>query len=215
MEELLANLSSFSILPAVILIVLTRSSVKFDFGAVLKITVIVYLLSDLTIYLMAEHGYNNMPVIHAFTVIEFTLLTIIYKSVLDESVRKYLSGLIIFFAIFSIVNVIWIQDILAFNSWGRMIESFFLVILSLLWFLKIFREMVIEKLSSHPMFYINSGVLLYFAGNFFIFTYYNVMVNQFHGVMNEIWQIHSILNIIYSLMLAAAVWKMRAKYQLE
>ena len=156
-----------------------------------------------------------MPIVHLFTFAEFVLIALIYRKNFKKKSKDYLGAFLLIVAVYLLVNPIYPSNLFEFNSWARMIESLVLIILSMLWFIKIFQEMKIVKLSEHPMFYINSGVLLYFAGNFFIFTYYNLVVNQNQELMSNIWNIHSVLNIVFNILLAIAIWKMRVKYRPE
>lgn len=202
-------------IPGLILILVFGFIKKSNYYYELASLVIIYTIGDITALTLALKGINNMPLFHTITFLEFGLLALIYRKNFKSKKRKSLGVFTILICLLLVYNTLYIEDIWEFDSFAKMITSLVLIFFSMIWFIKIFKEMVIEKLSDDPMFYINSGVLLYFSGNFFIFTYYNYVASRNGEVMNEIWNIHSILNIIYSLLLAIAVWKMRAKYQSE
>lgn len=153
---------------------------------------------------------------HFFAVAETVLLGYVYLQNFKQlSWKRFSKGIMLLFPAVAILNILFVHSIWEFNSYMRMLESILLVILSLYWFYRVFQDLEIEKLTEHPMFFINSGVLLYFSGNFFIFTYYNIMSALDGQIMNEIWHIHSVLNITYNLLYGVALWKMRANYQSE
>ncbi len=215
MGEILLYVSAFSLLPAFIFAIAFKRDVSFSFGKVFVGLIWLGAIADISMTTLASYGVNNMPLFHVYTLLEFLLIFLIYRIYYNKKNLGFVGLLGGGTILYIIINSIFIETIFTFNSYAKMVESAALIFLSMIWFMNVFREMKIEKLSEHPMFYISTGVLLYFSGNFFIFTYYNVVADQDWRLMNEIWNIHSVLNIVFNLLLATALWKMRPKYQLE
>ena len=213
--SILLYLSCFAWLPPLIVIAAVKRKCQVNYFVELKLLIIIAAICDISSLVLAGEGMNNMPIVHLFTFAEFVLIALIYRKNFKKKSKDYLGAFLLIVAVYLLVNPIYPSNLFEFNSWARMIESLVLIILSMLWFIKIFQEMKIVKLSEHPMFYINSVVLLYIEGNFFIFTYYNLVVNQNQELMSNIWNIHSVLNIVFNILLAIAIWKMRVKYQPE
>ncbi len=58
-----------------------------------------------------------------------------------------------------------------------------------------------------PMFWLNTGVLTYFAGNLFLFAIRNYVIIAFNDNQTMYWSFHNFLNIGKNLLFAIALWQ--------
>jgi hypothetical protein len=102
---------------------------------------------------------------------------------------------------------------LAFPSLPGAISSLLLVAFSVLLFAYIMREGEIQVLTDSSLIWINSAVLLYFAGNFFYYSLFNLMLNYSHEFLIRTFIFFSILNSIFYILIAIGLWKAAQRKQ--
>jgi len=130
---------------------------------------------EVTNWLLVKHGIRNyMAGLHFYIMFEFLIWSVFYIRILDGYIKKiFLVTGVVVFEVFCLVNMIFIQKLTEYPV-TRSVENLLLILLAVLFFAKVMTEAEIEKLVYSPLIWINSVVLLYFAGNFF----YNVVFAQ-------------------------------------
>ncbi len=91
--------------------------------------------------------------------------------------RNYLWYIIIAFEILCAFNMIFVQDLTAF-PYTRAFEGLIIVFFSILTYYRIMIEEKIEKLIHAPVIWINTVILIYFAGNLFFNTVFTPMLKH-------------------------------------
>ncbi len=164
------------------------------------------LIGELVILIAAYQLGNNLPFIHLFTVIQFIVLSQIFKRGLVPFISSsIIQGLVLFIIGLALVDAIWLNGIYNFNSYARPLASLILISLGLAFLYKTLSELKIRSLEREPLFWITVGVLLYFSGNLIIFisTNYVKISNQ---ALLTLWSVHAIFNIILNTTYAIALW---------
>lgn len=161
-------------------------------------------IMEVTGSIFAAYGWNNMPYFHLFTYIEFALIFLIYYSLLkDLWQRIVLISVALFFGIFSIFNLLYLESILEFNSNQRYVEGFIIMIMCVLFFLNLLRRAEFIKLETYPYFWLTSGFLTYFAGTLIVFY----LVKRLEDDSADFyWGVHGILNILLNVCYAMTLW---------
>jgi hypothetical protein len=114
---------------------------------------------------------NNTPGLHFYIMFESVIWALFYTESLKGFVhQRYIWAGVVLFELYCIVNFVFIQDLKSY-PYTRTVEDLLLILLAVLLFLKIMVEAKIENLTQSPIIWINTAVLLYFAGNFF----YNIV----------------------------------------
>lgn len=131
--------------------------------------------TDLLSQVLIKSGSQNILWIsHWYFPLEFVLITIFYIPVLAPVItRRWMLGIIAVFLLFSIMNVLFLQE-LSQHSQMRIYSSLILVVFSLLYFSDTLRKASIPRLSSEPMIWINASVLIHYSSIFF----YNLLANS-------------------------------------
>lgn len=131
--------------------------------------------SELLNWILIKNGIrNNMPGLHFYIMFEFLIWSVFYILILDGFIKKiFLVTGTVLFEVFCLVNMIFIQKLTEYPV-TRSVENLLLILLAVLFFTKVMTEAEIEKLVYSPLIWINTVVLIYFAGNFF----YNVVFIQ-------------------------------------
>ncbi len=166
-------------------------------------------LTEFLGYWLGSHRINNYPIFNLYTIVEFFLLTgIYYLSFTDRFTRRLLQILGLVFLLFALADLWLIEGLFKLNSYTLALEALILMPLSLLFFIRINRELRVPVLTRYPMFWINSGVLIYFSGNLFLFIFSNALLT--YGLnLYESWIIHSMLNTVSHLIYTVALWNSR------
>lgn len=152
---------------------------------------------------------NNLVLIHVFTILELTTLLFMYYFLFENKWLKwFMLPATICFALFAIWYMLYADDgPLGMNSLPRSVEATILIVCSVSYFLKLIRDMQVDNLMKLPMFWINTGVLLYFSGNLFLFTFSDFLLGPALKHFYEFWAMHSCLNIIFNGFLAYGLWQ--------
>lgn len=177
--------------------------------AVQKTLLILILLSTLieiiALWVIHQGGYQHL-VYRIFTILEFSLLTYIFAQGIKPFFTEFFfKGAVIFFFLFVLADMIWISGIVQFNSYSTAIEGLILIFFSLIFFYKTLQELQIQHLEREPLFWISTGVLLYFASSLFIFLFTNY-INSSTRSLFIIWGIHGIFSILLNIFYSIALW---------
>ncbi len=123
---------------------------------------------------IAFYGYNvrnNLKLSHYYFPLEFLLLSLVYLKELGGFVnKKWLKGIIAIFMLYCLINPIFLQDYSQYSQ-VRSFSSIILVVFSIIYYYRVMTEAKIRRLANEPMIWINTAVLLCFAGSLF----YNVL----------------------------------------
>lgn len=161
------------------------------------ILLLLVLLTELTAFFgLSAFNIPNLLVYNIFTGAEYLFLILMFTSWLDSRrLNRILQGSIPIFL------VVWIAANYAFKPFFEQyytlllsIESVFFVILSVLALVREMRDSRV-LLVDNPIFWIASGVLVYFAGNLFVFTLMGTIIKNTDIEPHHIYLIHTVLNL--------------------
>lgn len=203
---LIMDISAYSIcLPAAIGLIRLRN-LTWEQQIVLRLVGISIFFEFAALYIGAALDLKNLPLLHIFTVLQFYLLALIYRRNLPPVIpTRIINWLIIVFVVIAILSAIFLEGLLRFNTYPRALESIMLIFFSLTFFYKTLKELKIKKLEREPVFWINSGVLIYFSGSLLIFIVSNYFFTS-DDILFVAWGIHAILNIVNNLLYGIALW---------
>lgn len=164
-------------------------------------------LNDIAVYSMASMHLNNMALIHFYTFLEFTFISFVYYQI---AMKKWFKVIVliaaIFFYLFSILNLVFLESLDAFNSIQSYVEGIVILIYTLLYFGDLLSRDVFIYLERSPLFWLNCGFLVYFAGTFFLFIFNTELTRSSEG---GYWILHAILYIWLNLIYAVSLWMSR------
>lgn len=153
--------------------------------------------TELIAALYAEYFENNMPLLHIFTVIEFLVLSTVYLLFMYKRIiaRRIIAGLMMIFILGAILDAAYINGTSKFNSISHSLESFILVGYALFYYGITFKEMKPLIIWKDPMFWVSTGILVYFSLNMFFFLLFNLIQTDEMNPQN-IAILHSVLNAL-------------------
>jgi hypothetical protein len=157
--------------------------------------------------LMNEH-VNNMPLLHIYTITEFLFISTFLKlQIQNKSVWKIITAIQLMFVCLSIFNSLFIQQIHTFNSYSRSSEALILIILILHLFASEIRNVSSKSSQTIGFTWINSGFIIYFTSNLFLFALNNYYDPSERNVYKIFWTVHATLCIFMYSLISIGIWK--------
>jgi hypothetical protein len=165
---------------------------------VLKIAAVYFLasvLSDMVLQIMKWAGIpNNWPVIHIYIAVSILLLGAMYFYAFFSPLLKKT----IFIAssvslAIAIANMIFIEGINDYPSLSNTVLSILITCFSLLYFYQLFTRQEFVHIEKQSLFWINAGMLFYFAINIFLFMLFKRILSEHQ---ESLYMINNITNII-------------------
>jgi hypothetical protein len=123
----------------------------------------------------------------------------LYSRIYYDLLHKKNSGLFVLvacaFAVFALVNILFIQK-RAPNSYTYFFHSAIMIPFCLLYFYVLMQDLPSLYVHQLPMFWFNSGLLVFHAGTFFLFSFHAYLVNVLKNNMLIYWSFHNMLSNI-------------------
>ena len=155
----------------------------------------------------SAHYQSNLFLLPLDTLVEFGLLALTFRRVLaPAAISRWLPRIIVVFAAASLISYADPTRLFRFNTLQRFIESLLLIMLALIYFHKLIRELVVVQLERDPFFWISVGLLIYFSGNLFVFVSGNYIIQHSNTVSLQLWGIHAVLYMVLYGLYAWALW---------
>ena len=128
-------------------------------------------------------------------IITVALYSRIYYDLLHKKNRGWFVLIACVFAVFALVNILFIQKT-APNSYTYFFHSAIMITYCLLYFYVLMQDLPSLYVHQLPMFWFNSGLLVFHAGTFFLFSFHAYLVNVLKNNMLIYWSFHNMLSII-------------------
>lgn len=178
---------------------------------VLSIFVFVSFVTQAMAELLAEFGINNMSLSHGYTIIGFLVLTRFYRPVLKPFFPvKWFNLIDIGFTVLAVLNIVFWQSLLTFNSVSLTAEAVILIILSLATFILTLNEELNQHLRNmqQSINWINAGILIYYSGSLLLFFNGNAVIHIISRYWSAYtWLIYAVLMAILFTCLLIGLWK--------
>lgn len=203
---ILGNVSTF-----IVVIPILISVVRFKLLSAIQLKLVHFLILVLIVEsisnILWRKKINNLPIYHFYTIIEFLLIIRIYWNTLSQLFSKrLLIGVSIIFVVLAVLNTMFFQSIYVFNSNITTLLSILVILFSLSFFYKTLKDVEYTALEKNPMFWINSGFLIYFSSNLILFFINNYLFEGSTEASFLIWGLHAIVNIVLIIFYTIAVW---------
>lgn len=172
-----------------------------------------YLLALLIIgYVSKDLGkapyVNNLHLLHLLAIIEFISLSLFFKEILNFSVPKVDLYYKIYLAIIGgivISNSIWIENLRVFNTNGKILVQFVIIILCVIFFYQ--RAQNVSKINVYEkaLRLTNSAMLIYYSGSFIYFLIYKFTANNKQFLSTEILIFNASLYLLFTILILIAI----------
>lgn len=159
---------------------------------------------------------NNLYLFHVYTVLEFNAIALFYGRLFSTFYPRWVVfGAMLFFTSFAIVNSAYIQPITGYHTYALGLECLLLIGLALLAYYQMLAEMKTDSLNTSPIFWINTGFLVYFAGSLFVFMLGNMLLTQPNRALGLMaGTIHGVVLIVLHVFISIGLWISPARSQI-
>lgn len=150
---------------------------------------------------------NNLPLLHLYTILEFWLMSVLFRSIFDgKRMRIFLIYLPLFFSVFSVLYIVFTHSLFLYNTLSRFLESMMIVGLCIYFLYLDFSN--IELNQSMFNFSVVVGIMLYFSSASILFGLSNaILKNRILNIL--IWNIHATIVLIMYLIFAWAFFRLK------
>ncbi len=198
--------------PAFILVPVFTAVVHYRYLTAGARVLFVYLLVDAVVSItsstLAYHHLPNMPLYHFATIADTVLLLYFFKLVFTgHSWASYLTVVIFLFPVLGVLNMLFLQPLLSFNSYMLSLKSMLLIALCFLywWY---YEPVAGKSWKDIPLHWIMSGLLLYFSSAFILFTFSDFIISvSSRSTSIVLWNIHATLSVLMYLVFAIGLNK--------
>ena len=153
-----------------------------------------------------SHG-NNLFLMPLYTIGELALLALLYQRTLQlPAFARVAPWAVGGFLVYALV------DSLALGvSWYRpgqqIMQSLLILTMVGLYFWKLLSELQVRYLAQEPMFWVSTGLLVYFLGYLQIALFSNYLLQHYSLQFNRnVWAVHTLLSIVLHLCYCVALW---------
>lgn len=159
---------------------------------------------------LSQFSITNLALSHIYAVLGFVALIGFYRLLLRPFIpNKLFVFLSVGFLLLAVITVLLWEPWYTFNSIPLTVEAVVFVILALSTFVLTLNEDLNEHLRPilRSLNWINSGILLYFAGSLLLFYYGETII---HDIIKRwsiyTWLVHAVLSIVLHSCLLIGLW---------
>lgn len=174
--------------------------------------IILSAITQLVSFILWRLKKNNLPILHAYTVLECLVLLKFYSVLLGSPGRnKIFISVAVLFTILAVLEAAVFGTIFEYNIYTRSIEALIIITLCLAWFIKAVSldDHVRERYKGISI--INSGMLIYFAGAVTLFAYSSSVTSMSFNARMNVWTMHTLLAFQLYILIAIGLWRTRAR----
>ncbi len=186
-----------------------KTLIKYDiYLVVYSVSVFIY---EISANYLAIKGQNNHIIFLIFFLLETILFSFFYfNKIVNKKFRIIIVLLAVLSSFFFIKNIISGQNM---DDVSGTVQSLSFIVMSLLCYYYILSSLAIKKLTNSPLFWINSGVFIYFSGKFFVSLYLTKVLSASDLSLSYIWDIMSFMLIIFRVFLSIGFFNTKHSVQ--
>lgn len=197
------------IVPGIILLPITIALIKKKHWGQEERTIFLYLLTSCLFNtlasLLAARGYNNLPLLHLYTLLEFFVITrFFYITAQSPRDKKMIRWLWVIFPVLALINIFYLHSIFLYNLIPRSIAGIIIIILCIHFLMKSL------SFSAGAIPFFNFGIvvsfLLYFSGSLALFALSDFIIAD-RTINQLIWNTHATFVLIMYLIIAVSYYK--------
>ena len=163
---------------------------------------------NLVALVMLAYNYYTVSILHLYAMVEFTCLTLLFSRIFEKKWQIPMYILIFLFDAFCIINYLFIQNKIEFNTYTRPIGAFVVVVFCMCYIIKNGNEE--KKWTDDNFNWINTGLLMYYAVGFVVFISFNFFLKR--SIFTDIvWTFHDTVLLIEYILFAIGFSKCRSQ----
>ena len=135
------------------------------------------------------------------------LLSLVYRRALQSAaftrVQPWLAGA---FVLYAGVSGLLSPEITRFKPMLQVVECLLVLLLVVLYFRKLLNELVVQRLTRDSMFWVSTGLLLYYLGKLQISLFSNYLMQYSKQFNIAVWTVHTLLLAVMFGCFTVALW---------
>ncbi len=193
MTPVFLYISSFSGILPLLVGIYAYKYLKRDMKILLIYFALSFIVEIIAVYIAQVLHKHNIWLYNIFMIIEYSFFMVVISLwQKNKSIKKILQFSIPIFILIGIITQIYLESLNQFNNLTRPIESIIFTLVASFTLSRFSLEYSGQSLLKNHRFIILVGILIYFAGNTFLFA---LMGNELSIVKSYYFIIHSCLNI--------------------
>lgn len=161
------------------------------------------------------HNLSNNPLYNIQSVLRLCCFSVYFISLQKRSFIKVKIILLVISGLYLLINFLFFENFFAYKTFSSTLfvcEAFLLLVYCMLYYLTELKAET-SNLFKNPHFWVVTGLSIYVVVNFFVFLFYQPMMNmENYSIAINIWNVHNIAFIIFCLFLTKAFY-VTARYQ--
>jgi hypothetical protein len=175
--------------------------------------IIVSAICDLIGFILSRGQHSTVVLFNAYYAILFFLLTWFYYEILFINNRRVMVwiGLAIYLQSFILITF-FVQSFFEYQTLMWVITAIIMITYGIAYFFYSFSALPASNVFGHTLIWINSGILIYFCLNLFLFILGNYVLTRLDSEMSAlIWSFHNVNNIIKNILFAVGIYFYKRK----
>ena len=207
------TLSSFYlgyVVPATTLIPITAGLVYFkQINKPLR-TILIFLSVSFVLNVigsvLANHGINNLPGLHVYTILELVTVMLYYLYAFEKGeISKWIKLAMLIFPVICIVNFTFFQSIYTFNTFTRPLDAIIIIVFTTA-YMTMQSSFKNKELITRSGRLVAAGFMIYFCSSLFQFIFSNVISKHASKTVKLlIWNMHGTFVLIMYLLIFWAI----------
>lgn len=176
---------------------------------ILGIFIMLSFVIQTTAFILAQYSINNFFLVHILALGEMVLLSLFYYYVLDKrlKIKNFIPYFIPIFSLLIILNSIFREPITGWNSSAKTFTQGVLIIYAIAYFYDLSTREILVNTKTKSLHFINSAILLYYAGSLFIFMFAKVVMKEFGTMQDVFWVFNALLYFVFCVLILIGIWK--------
>ena len=202
----------FGISPFLYFIVARRQSV-IELKAIIPFIILTFISSLYELIGTLTLGWNVSFWYILYSISSFFCVFYFYYHILQKRLSLLFTiSMIAFFVLsYFLFQHYSFGDFFKIDSYFKVYTTSFILLFSILWFMKLFAETYIDNLLHNSTFYFISGFVLYYCGTLFLFLLSNHLYKLDSSTFQSYWLLNILLNFVLRTLLLVGLWMARTK----
>jgi hypothetical protein len=162
-------------------------------------------LANLVNLILIASKYFTANLLHIYTIFEFLFISLYYSKFYSNKKQNWIYALIAAFSALCIINYLFIQNKIEFNTYTRPLEAIIIIVYSMLFILKQNNDE--QNWGDNIYNWINAGILIYFASCLFMFIFSNYLLAAGKLINRIVWSAHDTILVFQYVLFAVGFYK--------
>ncbi len=170
--------------------------------------------NEITYFVLVKLDFRNTLFLsHLYYVVAFVLLGFYYREVFKGFIKRAIIHYIMaIFVLFSVSNVLFFQSIFEYPALPSSIHNIVYLFASIVCFYRIMVEAKIKNLWEEPLIWINTAILIYYAGNLINVALFNFVLEYSIEFSKLIVNYFVVLNALFYTLVSIGFWKTKKQF---